>query len=103
MLQRNKKVKLTYSAKIVCRGKVKIHFRRDELDKFEAEIERLEDEIKQGDAKMVLDYIVRGSRVVLMETGEIYLFPLIGTTREIQPAWIISDNQELYALLENLV
>lgn len=102
MVERNKELMLCCSAQIVYKGKTKELIRRKELEVLEQKIDKLPDEIKRNDGRIVLDYIMHGQRIVLKSKEEIHLFPRLISGR-ITNSLSIVKNPELYALLKDIV
>ena len=103
MLRRNKNIKLGNSARIIKGEKKKELLKRDKLDKLAAQIDSMPYGEKREDAKMALECLLSGKKVVLQMDGKISLyFERIGTCR-MEESYAIENNQELYTLLEDLV
>lgn len=102
MLQRNKARKLHNMAKIVYKGRERLLFKEDTLENLEESIEKMSNEQKKQDGKMVLEYIMNGMMIKL-ESKKILLFSQMYYKGRVEPTWIIENNNELYSLLKNLV
>lgn len=103
MIERNKELKLTFSAKIVYEDKTKTLLRNSELEKLVSDIENMSNGFENVEASIVLECILHGRKIILKDEHEkIQLFSNSIAGR-VGASWIITRNKELYSLLKNLV
>ncbi len=106
MIRRNKHVKImSHSAKIIVRSqngdKTRSVFRRGELEAFEQNLQKISDIAKRNEGMMVLECLLSGRKVIL-ENKKIFLYTAV-VYGEIEANWVVTKNNELYSLLEDLV
>ena len=105
MIRRNQHVKMSHSAKIILRStdgdKTKSVFRRAELEAFEQKLQKIPDIAKRNEGMMVLECLLSGKKVIL-ENKKIFLYTTV-VYGEIEANWVVTKNNELYSLLEDLV
>ncbi len=102
MIRMNPNKVVASSAKVVFGEKEKLIFRRGELENLEEKIEKIQDELKKADGKMLFEYIMHGRIILLEKKGKkIHLFGEV-THGKVEPTWIIEQNPELFSLLKNL-
>ncbi len=97
-------VELSYSYEE--KGKTKIikkTVRKKEVEEFLLQMNNLVDERKKLEGFFVVNCLVSGQRIIL-KSGKIKLFwNEILNPHVSEPSWIITENEELYSLLKNLV
>lgn len=105
MVRKNKNTELKFSAKIISRGKdgqkrqEKAYCTKKEIKQFEADLPNIQ---CKEDSILVLEYLINGRKIELLEEGKIRLFPPIPYGTSIEYLWEI-ENPRLFALLEQLV
>ena len=106
MIRRNQHVKMSHSAKIILRSpngdKTKSVFTRAELEAFEQKLQKIPDIVKRNEGMMVLECLLSGKKVI-MENKKIFLYTSQIVYGEIEANWVVTKNNELYSLLEDLV
>lgn len=97
------KGKIDCNAKIVMNQRTKSIFRKSELERFCEEIEKIGETQKKNEAFNTIICLEIGEKILLSTNGEIQLFFKHKNVLKKEPESIITENKELYSLLENLV
>ena len=101
MIRWDKQQKVTYSAKIVKGEKSKSMFSKKEIEAFIQGIEQIEDERKRAEGFAVKICLETGKKIILTKKEIQLYFTSEAVSRK--EKCIITENKELYSLIENLI
>jgi hypothetical protein len=102
MLRRNENIKVKNSAKIICGERKREFFKKEAIERFMRKINSMPYGEKREDAKITLECLLSGRRIVLKD-GRIYLYFERKETVRYEQTYTVTKNKELYSLLEDLV